>query len=80
MEANIDKKKENRGERILSLEHCCLVVNSLPSFRFKGCMQLSALQIYVRLKRTLWYVICFNQNFNTQMHRFLVTTEMLGIS
>lgn len=53
VEANIDKKKENRGERILSLEHCSLVVNSLPSFRFKGCMQLSALQIYVRLKRTL---------------------------
>ena len=53
VEANIDKKKENRGETILSLEHCCLVVNSLPSFRFKGCMQLSALQIYVRLKRTL---------------------------
>ena len=45
VEATIDKKKENRGERILSLEHCSLVVNSLPSFRFKGCM-LSALQIY----------------------------------
>ena len=53
VEANIDKKKENRGERIRSLEHCSLVVNSLPSFRFKGCMQLSALQIYVHLKRTL---------------------------
>ena len=29
VEATIDKKKESRGERILSLEHCSLVVISI---------------------------------------------------